>query len=305
MLYTKYYQKDTSDTEWQIAHLFEHLLIRGFYSMLEDKHIQSDFISWTNGDTFERVLFIDALFYTEELANEFDAYATNLPMFSEEDIFYALATLQAEDKIIISVNDMPALQNEVNKLRKRKWNTPMMSFTPESVPKPAILTEKRSAKDFRDIVVVTKSENLTPEEQRLLLRTRILLIDITNNTLAPISGLYQGGHSDIIRRDEHMAFMSGYTITKGTTIKEIRNTLTDAFSPEVFDLEKVLKSHFDVFSNEPLWQNAPIDYFRATGIITTNQEVASLATVDRIRSIISKTSYEVWPMTADHKSYLH
>lgn len=305
MIYSRLYRLDALDTEWQIVHLFEHLIIHSFYLMLKDKYIQSNFISWINGDTFEGVLFIDTLFYTHELANEFDTHIKNLPAFSEKDLHYALATLQAEDKIIMFSNDIPSLQKEINKLRQREWNTPIISFKPESVPKPIILAQRRSAKDFRDIVIVTKTEGMTLDEQKLLPRARILLMDITTDALAPISGIYPVGHSDIIRRDEHMAFISGFTITKGTTLKDIRSILAGALPSKVFDLEKILKNHFEAFSNEPLWQNAPIDYFRTTGIITTNQEISSLATVDRVLSIIDKTSFEVWHMTADHKSYLH
>lgn len=305
MVWSKLYRLDTSDTEWEVAHLFEHLVIRRFYSTLKKIDIQSQLIAWTGGETFEGMIFIDTLFYTAELAAEFEKYITRLPEFSDSEILYSIATLEAEGRIILSIHDMTALRKEINKLHVREWNAPIVSFKQEDIPKSAILVEKRSAKDFRSIVIIVKIENLTADEQKLLLRAHILLRDIVYDLLGPIGSIYQDSDTPLIRHEEDMAFMLGVTTSRNTSLKQIRERLSSAILTDVLDLEKTLKSHFTIFAGEPLWQNAPIDYFRQTGIITTNQEIASLATTDRMKSIIDKTSFEVRRMTAEDRVHLH
>lgn len=302
MLYSKLYQLETHDTEWQIAHLFEHLLIRTFYAQLAHKMIPSEMISWVNGETFKDILFIDTLFYTKDLADEFNTYITKLPIFTQEEIAHSIAALQAEDKIILSINDTIALQNELQKLSQREWSTPQLPR--KEHPQSAIITEKQSAKSFRDIVIITKAMNLTHDEQKVFLRLRILLVDLVANSLIPINGIYQGNDSSLALQHQDMAFMTKYTVTKGTTLRQLNNALSNVISIEQARLEKIIKNHFEVFASEPTWQDMPIEYFRQTGIVTNNQEIAQLATPKTVKSILQKTSFEAVAMTPAHKKFI-
>lgn len=301
MVYSKLYQLDTSDSEWQVAHLFEHLVIHKFYSMLASKGVHSEMIAWVNGKTFENTVFVDTLFYTRVLADQFDTFVTNLPSFSDDEIAYGIATLQAEDKIILTVNNVLALQSELAKLSKRDWNT--RKLLKHGSSKQTILTEKQSAKDFRDIIIISKATNLTVTEQKVFLRLTILLMDVVTDSLSTIPGIYRGNDSDIVAQDKDMAFMTQYTITKGTALKQIQDAVSSATTVDDDHTKGVIDCHFKTFSAEPLWQGAPIEYFRQTGIITTNQEIAKLATFNVVKSILQKSSLEVQRMTSAHKSY--
>ena len=305
MIYSKLYRLGTPDTEWEVAHLFEHLVIKGFYTRCENKKLQTKLITWTGADTFVGVIFIDTIFYTKKLQTEFEDYLTHLPKFSEAAIRYAIATLEAESKVILSANDMSRLRKEVEKLRTTRWNMPIQSSWQENAPAPTLLTQRRSAKDFRDIVIIARLEALSADEQKLFLRAHILLRDIIHDSLGPIAGIYPLGGSYVLRRhDGAMAFMLGFTVSKNTTIRKIQELLAGAALTEVYDLEDIIKSHFKVFADEPIWQSAPVDYFRHTGIITTNQEVASLATANRMQSILGKVTFKVRRMTAEDDIHL-
>lgn len=305
MLYSRFYQISTADTEWQIGHLFEHLTLQSFNLLLSRNATPSHFISRTDGESFEGISFISGLFYTKQLADMFDAHIKELPRFSHEEIQHAIAVMQAEDKILISINDRRMLLREINKLRKRQWSYTAQQTSSDYNIKSAILTEKRSAKDFRDLVIISKTENQTLDEQKVYLRVHILIRDILHEILQDkLSCLYLNGDSGIELHEQNMAFISKYSLPKSVTLKEVRAILQNAEFRHVDSLAKILKAHFEIFSKEALWQNMPLEFFRHTGIVTTNQEISRLATMERVLSILSKTTFEVEPMSIGYEKHL-
>lgn len=54
MLTTTLHRLDTRDTSWFVAHLFEHLVIEGFYKYLEQESIDSRLFGWIEADMSSR-----------------------------------------------------------------------------------------------------------------------------------------------------------------------------------------------------------------------------------------------------------
>jgi hypothetical protein len=293
---------DTSDTQWQVAHLFEHLIIHDFFAHIERLGIDPSMIIWINGETFESQLYLDAVFYDKYHHGIFNSYIRNIPSFSDDSINYCLAAISAEGKINLTVEDRTKLTFELDKLRERKWNKTITDSKSEPLH---VLSERRSSKSFRDITIITSFLDLTEDEQKLLLRLRILAMDLATVALLPIPGIYHRGHSDMLRNESDMAFMSQLTISRGTSVKHLQDHLksVQTFLNHI-DMDSIRK-HFDAFNSEPLWQNAPIDYYRSTGIITTNDEIANLATRNNIISLFAKIKFTVRESVPDDSKYIN
>src|SRR5690606_13655908 len=122
MLTTTLHQLDTRDTSWFVAHLFEHLVIEGFYKYLEQESIDSRLFGWIEADTFEDRIFLSAGFYNPKAAKLLNQYLNNLPGYSQKDITRATETIQVEDKVLINIAEPSHLVSEIKRLSNRKWN---------------------------------------------------------------------------------------------------------------------------------------------------------------------------------------
>lgn len=290
MIYTALNKLDTSDVQWEIAHLFEHLVVEGFYRTLTDQGIRPDLAGWVQADTFEDVLFIDTGFYNKQTDTLFSRYIETLPQFSDDLIAHCLSTIAVEERSLVRVQNQDILHRELTKLAKRPWNRPNPQFTPIT---PA-LTISRSAKSFRDITIEIHAHGLTIAEQKVFLRLRTILIDHIFHALR-ISGIYARGDSSSFREDGHMAFLSQFTIKRGVlTLKDIEHKLQNTFSAfAVPEAMSAIQDHFTAFAAESLWVNIPVEYYRTTDILTSTEEIARLADEPTITSILSKLSFVV------------
>lgn len=292
MIATALYRLDVTDTQWQVSHLFEHMLIRGFFKLLNERDISSDLVGWVQADTFDDQIFIDTGFYNVSTQKIFNEYISRLPVFTDDDITYSIATIQAEDKLLITTSDTVKLGQEIEKLSHRAWNVDHV-LSQKIVARP--LLEQKVARKFRDIIIEVHANHLTKQEQKLLLRFRTILIDIAYEALATIPGIYQRGSSALALRGEDMAYMSHYTITRSTVnLKHIHKLLEQRFQAYyVSSAMPAIHDHFTQYVQEPLWQAMPVEYFRDTGIITTVEEIASYATRETIESLMDKISFIV------------
>ena len=290
MIYTALNKLDTSDVQWEIAHLFEHLVVEGFYRTLADQGIRPDLAGWVQADTFEDMLFIDTGFYNKQTDTLFSRYIETLPQFSDDLIAHCLSTIEVEERSLVRVQNQDILHRELTKLVKRPWNRPNPQFTPAT---PA-LTISRSAKSFRDITIETHAYGLTVAEQKVFLRLRTILIDHIFHALR-ISGIYARGDSSSFREDGHMAFLSQFTIKRGVlTLKDVEHKLQNTFSAfAVPEAMSAIQDHFTAFAAESLWVSVPVEYYRTTGILTSTKEIARLADEPTITSILSKVSFVV------------
>lgn len=288
MITTVFHRLDTSDTDWQVAHLFEHLFVTGFYKFLDGHSISLTLFGWMSAETFEDCIYIDAGFYDPRVGALMEKYISQQHTFSSGDITCALSQMQSEEKVLLSITDHQLLSNELKKLSKRLWDTSLRTKSPGA----QAIAVKRSAKDFKDVIVTVHADNLTPEEQKVFLRFHVVVIDVISEALVTKKGAYSHGNSPVALRDDSMAYMSKFTMRQddqAMSLASLRDYIQAALEDIKIDTNmQTLERHFTVFAKEALWQSMPLEYYRSTGIITTNQEVASLATAERLASILTK-----------------
>lgn len=293
MITIKPYQLDTRDTQWAVAHLYEHLVIDAFHELLHNEHGISEVYGSLNGQTFEERVFIHGGFYDPAIGAVFDTYMANLPSFTHRQIQHALAAMESEDRSFITITNNEQLVKEINRLRTRQWDVDLDK--PNEPDSKQLLTYKASAKQFKRIIIEVHADSLTPIEQILFLRLNVMFIDVILRVLHARDSFYSMGNSDVAARNNKMAYMTMFTVRSGAftnaTIKKLCQDAIQSFDSDRYKNE--LQRHFDVFASEPLWQTAPADRFRDTGNAATNQQIAAAATPANIRSVFSKATVRV------------
>lgn len=282
MITCKHYQLDVRCCDWNIAHIFEHMLIMGAKSHLRSNGINIDLFGWISGLTFEEQLFLDGGFYQEKSARLFDDYMRGPHDFSKEDIQRAIISVELEEKSHFTVYDNTNVTETINKLNHLKWNT---VFAGPAAPVSSVL--KRASRDFRDIAIIVTATELSPSEQKVFIRLWPIVADIINNFLATKAGSYEVGTSPVRDRATALQFFSVYTIpaTKGK-LTDLQNELTAHLLE--YDIQAAwpdFAAHFNAFASTELWKDSATEYFRNTGIVTTTSEIQSLATKNTVANV--------------------
>lgn len=286
---------DVNDVQWDVAHLFEHLLIHAWHAYLVDNNYNPSLYGWVQGETFEEYLFIDAGFYDTRTASLFGSFIGTRLQFSSNEIDKSLAEIGAEEKSKFSIIDKQHLQQDIallsNRLLSGKDNK-------ENTHKSDIcLDSKKMSKRYRDITLLISGNDLSKTEQIVFLRLRTIVIDIVSHALKDKYVCYEQGSSALVRNNQDMGYISNVTLETGQAKRrELAAYLTS--SVQQFQVEKgwsQIEMHLKVFAEEPLWKDVSIEYYRETGILTSPSEIAMLATKEVILSIFSKVTIEAIP----------
>lgn len=299
MITTRLYQLDIRDSDWNIAHIYEHLLIAGAKHHFKMREINPDLFGWISGDTFEEQLFLHAGFYTLEAAHFFDAYLSRPQQFTPDEVEAAVATVEQEDRahINLSTNE---LQPFLTTLSHKKWNT--LAKDPPETP-PTHLMLQKSAKDFRDISIGVASIGLSPEEAKVFLRCRPIISDIISEYLNSLQPAYQRGTSPVVHH-VRQRFCMIFTINKvAGRLTELQDTLKNHLVH--YPIEEnwpAFRAHFDGFAKADLLKDSAVEYFRNTGIVTTTEEINHLATKAILQKIFAQIRIHIRSTTPDDRS---
>lgn len=293
MIYTAVHSLDVRNTQWDTAHLFEHLFINAWYTHLASNGYSDALFGWMLGDTFEEYIFIDSGFYDKEVAALFDDYVHTSRDFSLAEINSSLADIGAEDKIEVTISDLQHLQQELSELSRSFANNSSSNIEASS----DLLHSKANAAIYRDIDIITSGNDLTPDEQKVFLRLRTILIELISRALSNIYVHYDRGHTPLAKQGNDMAFLTKNTLkTNQGTLNQLAAELESAIHDFSVDAHwPEIAQHFAAYSHESLWKSAVIELYRDTGIVTTTEEITSLATKETIQSILQKISIRANP----------
>lgn len=299
MITTRHYQLDIRDCDWNIAHIYEHLLINKSHAVFFKHGINPDLFGWISGETFEEQLFLDAGFYEEKTAFLFDEFISVPHVFSEQEVRHSIATVEQEERAHTNIS-ATEIQSSLHKLRTKQWNT-LLEHPPKNTPKDVVL--KKAAKDFRDITIGIAAMHLSPNEEKVFLRCRPILSDIIFTHINSLMPAYQRGTSPAIKCEHNSKFFMIFTINKASgrmleleaSLKKHLNTYPVAPNWEAF------RAHFDGFASEELWRDSAVEYFRNTGIVTTPDEINHLATRPTIEKIFANLHIRIRTTTPDDR----
>lgn len=128
------------------------------------------------------------------------------------------------------------------------------------------------------------------------MRLYVIIGDLITDALINTFVCYQQGQSGVYGNEKGlMGSMKKFTFARNQgSLKDIERVAKDALQSFSWrDCQDEVLQHFKVYGKEESWRNLVIDYYRDTGIITTTQEVAQLATIDAIERVAAKIHVHV------------
>lgn len=304
MLYTYVHHKEYKDASWDVAHLHEHLVIRSFESYLESLGIHPGFIGSVSGTTFEHIVFLNAIFYDKRVADAYVYFIKKPSLIDASFIPQMLLEIETEDREVFTLQDKPELETQLTSLLETPWvdNAATMNHTVDELPvlPDAPFVINRSAKDFRDIVVSTYAgiNTLDEEEQVLFLRLSVIINDVIGYAIRKkLHSAYHVGLSPISKVNTDMGSTQHIRFRRNITLKQIQETAERALQNiNIESTMPLVSAQLEEFADRATWRNVVVDYYRHTGIVTNNEQITSLATPERVASIISKLKVRVRPM---------
>jgi hypothetical protein len=294
MLFTYVHQKEYTAASHDVAHLYEHFAIHSFYRHLESHGIQPGLIGYVNGDTFEGIIFLHALFYDQHVASLYEKFLSK-PLAVDNDLMsHVLCELETEDRINLTFRDTAAFNQQFKSLIAAPWvnNDSMGSSKLQTTELPASpLETKKKAKDFRDISLGVYAENsgFDDNDRTLFLRLSVIIGDIVH--LAVRQKLHSAAFdiSPTVADDSYIGNTYKLRLKSEISLALIKTTALDKLRGlDINSAMSLISAHFDEFATHSSWRDVVIDYYRHTGIVTSNAHISSLATPERIAAIISK-----------------
>lgn len=298
MITTRLIHIPTTGIDYDVCHLFEHLVIESFLNHLDKSGYSPSLFGWLNGRTFEDHVFFDAGFYNDQQASDFDTFMLNLPEWDNAIIERCLDAIGCETQQKYQIRHPETLAKLLSELRRRVLSGDLPEVTPAVSP----FTIEKSANEYRDVLLVFALPTDNTRLSALFLRLHVIIEDILQYTFRKNTVCYPV--SDLSELNEYpggIGVAQKWRVKKGTSTKELRNHLQDALN--TFDVSthaKELYQHFEVFAQEDWLRHLPIHFYERTGIVTTNQEISQLATAANIETAMKMTELNIRPW---HKYY--
>lgn len=299
MLVTRVYQKEYTAASYDVAHLYEHIVIHSFYKYLESHHIQPGLVGYIGGETFEGIIFLNTTFYDQHVADLYEEFLSKKLEISDALISHTLHELEAEDRINLIMRDKASLDQQLDSLVTASWvnNNLIVSGILKTSKLPLSPFEtKKVAKDFRTVMVGVygNNEDLDEDERILLLRLSAILGDILHVEMRQKLETFYVEDSQVMSDNEYIGSTYHFQLANNVSLQTIKNIAEKKLA--TFDIASsmpFITMQFNEFSKRSSWNDKVIDYYRYTGIITNNPYIASLATPKRTAALISKLKVHV------------
>lgn len=290
MINTTIRKLTTTNVDWHVAHFFEHVVINEWYAHLEANGYHPALFGWIEGETFEDRLFISAEFYEDKVHDLFNAYIHSDLKLTDQVIQKSLDDIGAEEQSFVSVRSNVRLREQLENLMHDFSSKKHISIKKSE----SFLDIQENSTLYNDISLIITAEKLTHNEQIVLLRFKVIIIDIIRYFIGTRYAYYNQGNSPFARSDHSMSFVSKITFRDGQSSLEVFAQYLQK-NVQDFPINKhwgQIEAHFYEFAREPLWRDVALEYYRETGIDTTPNEISTLATADTIKSILSKISIQ-------------
>lgn len=298
------YYKDIWDTDYEIAHLFEHITIHNFKRILRQMEYIDGIWGWLSGDTFTKTMFLDAGFYDKDAFMKYVNFIEQPQVITEEIVRHEIRRMEAEDDVIISYNTTEVMRR-LNELNHRSYKSISgksdIFFHCEKEPlkknpKSEHLIAKRSKKDFQNFSVKIGIENPTDIEKAIFLRLNVIASDVVGEVLNSLTAyghhfdgpLFNEKVADVIF--EYLELCIKKTQYNEKTIKDkIMYRLKEVdFSDNKEELKSFIRGYYKDSADD-----FPIEYYRSTGILTSKYHVYKLFTPKNVQAAWDKLEIKV------------
>lgn len=302
---------EINEADFEVAHLYEHLLIQSFKGRLKKLGLSPYLYGWVSGETFPGVMFIEYGLYSEEVEKIFLDHISTPHRIDMKLLDIELLRIQAESRSVMGTYDKALVMKQLNLLDAASFANAADILNVRIIPPVTrsqdALTLRRSKKDFRDMTITIGVARASEEEMALFFRLIPLLADAVNDVLFD-KGLYEQEVSWPIRNVIHnsILFYSLYSIKRNTSNNtEIQRLVRKAIqSIDIASHIGELNAYKAGFLTTPNWHTFPIDYYRHTQVLTSRNFVAEQLTAHKIASIIKKVEVRVSPTKPEDAHYV-
>lgn len=308
IMHSYMYLKQTDKFPLEIAHLYEHLVIEGFYSYVhKELGIDAGVTGYIGGETYCTVQFIEAWLYDKSVAIAFATYILHQNR-TWEFIDRCIEQCESESRESWKIMDEKSVKNQLNELDQLPWQS-INDVPPfrvdeanEKLKSPIQIT--KAASQFKSIVISTYLENASLEDKVLFMRLNVIIEDIVGSVIRQ-HGWYKLDSHMPIEKDRYIFSVVSANLPKASmTTKQIENMLEDVLHS--FDTKKnmsFITSHFEAFKDHPTWIGNARDQLHYINFVASNHSIARLATIERVTSVLQNTMVKV--ENAPHKFASH
>jgi hypothetical protein len=303
---TELFYKDTRNCDYEIGHLYEHLLIQDFYETLNADGYIDGLWGWLSGETFDGALFLSAGFYDNSAKKRFINYMQQPPSFSATSIKNAIAHMEAEDDVLITY-DMSDITRQLQKIEtlgfiRLSGNEDLAihhDSTQKDLPKSKYLVARKSKKSFQNFSIKIGICNPTNLDKEIFLRLNVVANDVVAGALNQMSAYGYFGEGPIFEEqtDNFIFHYTEQTIAKKHyDEKRILSKLTQElkgvdFTGKKRDLKKYIRGYYLDTSSDFV-----VDYFRFTGIVTSKYHIYKLFTPKNVQKVWDKLEVKIEPV---------
>lgn len=294
--YTSLYICQAKGVDWDVLHLYEHLLLESFEQLLEKQGYSRISYGWVSGETFDGVVFVEAGFYNQKVQQLFHEFMTSpVSRINYNLIDITLESIQAEERSVLENYNEVAVKELLVELDAKplvsvEQITDIQIIPVHSGAEKSLIKFNESTDVFQDFRVVMSLADGNLENSAVFLRlTPLIFQAITAYVRSKGGYLYETTDGPAHNMAHHSLYEIGtYGIKKG------------AFLPELFkgELEQAVRTYeplrdalaitqyAQTFATMPQWHTFPIDYFRRTGYIVSRKKIAELFTPERVAEVL-------------------
>lgn len=293
----KLYQFYDLPYDHDTCHLFEHVVIREFLFELRQHGYSRAFFGKLHGNTIDSTIFFELSVYSEDIVRLFEDCLATPRRFTDTVIKQSIAHIEAEMRAEVVVADRKLLDQQLHSL------SAITSSSDEGIVSsdPALRIIDKP-KLFREIAVIVNVYGVSAEVRKAFLCLYLPLFDMIRDAAIDSDAAYPGGFSSLATKDGGIGIAQRFIVKKSVDLVAIQEA-TDKYM-RYLDLSSqadYLDTYRNSFKSDPQYNAAPIQFYDETGIEATREEIAELATFDRMNEIIHSMSIRVDPIAGKLK----
>lgn len=305
-MYSYVYYKHYTEASYDVAHLYEHLVVHAFMAHLESKGFPAGLVGDVSGETFHNVIFLRTTFYDKRVARMFDSFIESLAYGSTSAATWEvlLEELENESDVVIKPRERARIDTELAYLQALPWydsaKKPSFDIHESGLPATPFVVRPRKKSSTLNAAISIYSTKLNNAEYVLYLGLAGLIGDAVEWRIRKVLHGYPMHDVPIVADDSlvgsrcDMRFCDDITLESITS--EAQHALAIITEPGSY---RLLEAYLHEHATHPYWVPYTIDYYRHTGVIAGPQYIGSYISPGHVHSVLSKLHVHVRSLEAD------
>ncbi len=290
----QYYYKKTVSYDYEIAHIYEHLLLHCLRKRLVERGFTLGLCGWVHGTLFTDLILLETHSFSQLVEDEVASFLDRPLKIEDEDWSLALATVSAEYGYALKVIDKLTAKTELEQIDL----APLQRLDGSRVLERFTIRQNKTDKQIihrlsdtvpperKNIIFSFQSDNLN--ELAVVFRLWPIIVD----NLQYLINQY-GGYCDKITFPEfnddgstlEMTLRVSHTSTSPLAT-EIPNLISTARKKINFlKLREELNQYANYYQSSPYFAHDPENILDDSGILVSRQAIATLFTPENVQHV--------------------